>query len=74
MMRLAVLQHVPFEGPAAVGRWAAARGAALRAVHVYRGDPLPEISQFDMLAVMGGPMSEMFANNMRRLWISLRRL
>lgn len=25
--------------------------------HLYQGDPLPELSEFDMLTVMGGPMS-----------------
>ena len=36
MMRMAVLQHVEFEGPAAVADWAAARGFSLRAFHLYR--------------------------------------
>jgi GMP synthase-like glutamine amidotransferase len=69
LIRLVVLQHVPFEGPAAIELWAAARGAGLRAVHVYRGEPLPEISQFDMLAVMGGPMS--VNDDKRHLWLDL---
>ena len=56
-MRIAVLQHVPFEGPAAIADWAAARGFDVAVRHLYRGDPLPELSEFDMLVVMGGPMS-----------------
>lgn len=56
-MRLAVLQHVPFEGPAAIADWAAFRGVPLSAVRIYEGEALPELSAFDMLAVMGGPMS-----------------
>ena len=56
-MRMAVLQHVPFEGPAAIADWAAAHGADLTISHLYRGDPLPAMADFDMLAVMGGPMS-----------------
>lgn len=56
-MRMAVLQHVPFEGPAAIADWAAARGMELAAAHLYRGDPLPSLAGFDMLTVMGGPMS-----------------
>ncbi len=56
-MRIAVLQHVPFEGPAAIADWAAERGAAVAVSHLYRNDPLPALADFDMLAVMGGPMS-----------------
>jgi len=57
LMRLAVLQHVPFEGPAAIADWAASRRAPVSAVRLYAGEALPELSAFDMLAVMGGPMS-----------------
>ncbi len=56
-MRMAVLQHVPFEGPAAIADWAASRGIEIAAAHLYRGDPLPSLSEFGMLTVMGGPMS-----------------
>jgi len=67
MMRMAVLQHVEFEGPAAVGDWAAARGFPLRVFHLYRDTTLPSLSDFDMLTVMGGPMS---ANDEARLgWL-----
>ena len=57
MMRMAVLQRVEFEGPAAVADWAAARGFPLRVFHLYRDTTLPPLSDFDMLTVMGGPMS-----------------
>src|SRR5271165_3985143 len=56
-MRLHALQHVPFEGPAAIADWAAAQGVSMTVAHLYRGDALPSLSDFDMLAVMGGPMS-----------------
>lgn len=56
-MRMAVLQHVPFEGPAAIAEWAAGRGAPLSVYHGYRGGGLPALDSFDMLTVMGGPMS-----------------
>jgi GMP synthase-like glutamine amidotransferase len=54
---MAVLQHVPFEGPAAIAEWAGVRGVSASVSHLYRGDPLPGLGDFDMLAVMGGPMS-----------------
>ncbi len=56
-MRLAVLQHVPFEGPAAIADWAAERGYDLMVTHLYKDECLPGLSEFGMLAVMGGPMS-----------------
>jgi len=56
-MRMAVLQHVEFEGPAAVADWAVRRGFPLRVFHLYRDPTLPSLSDFDMLTVMGGPMS-----------------
>lgn len=57
IIKMAVLQHVPFEGPAAIADWAAARKIDIAVRHLYRGDPLPELAEFDMLTVMGGPMS-----------------
>src|ERR1700730_11789951 len=67
MMRVAVLQHIEFEGPAAVADWAAGRGVPLRLFHLYRDPTLPSLADFDMLTVMGGPMS---ANDEARLgWL-----
>jgi GMP synthase-like glutamine amidotransferase len=67
MMRMAVLQHVEFEGPAAVADWATARAFPLRVFHLYRDTTLPALPDFDMLTVMGGPMS---ANDEARLgWL-----
>jgi GMP synthase (glutamine-hydrolysing) len=56
MIRMAVLQHVEFEGPAAIADWAAAHGAHLRLFDLYRDPTLPTLADFDMLTVMGGPM------------------
>ena len=56
-MRVHYLQHVPFEGPARVAAWVAAKGHSLTSTHVYRGDALPEIDALDWLVVMGGPMN-----------------
>jgi GMP synthase-like glutamine amidotransferase len=57
IMRIAVLQHVEFEGPAAVADWAVEHGFPLRLFHLYRDATLPSLADFDMLTVMGGPMS-----------------
>lgn len=56
-MKIKVLQHVPFEGPAAIAGWAVRRGHTLSIVHLYKGERLPQLNDFDMLCVMGGPMS-----------------
>ena len=56
-MRIHCLQHVPFEGPARIAHWAAARGHELSVSHLYAGDPLPALDRFERLIVMGGPMS-----------------
>jgi len=66
-MRMTVLQHVEFEGPAAVVDWAAGREFPFRVFHLYRDTALPSLSDFDMLTVTGGPMS---ANDEARLgWL-----
>lgn len=56
-MRIHVLQHVPFEGPARIGAWAAAAGHCLTSTRLDLGEPLPEIEALDWLLVMGGPMN-----------------
>lgn len=56
-MHMAILQHVPFEGPAAIATWAHSQGISNTVYHIYRGDAAPAQNDFDVLAVMGGPMS-----------------
>ncbi len=56
-LRLHYLQHVAFEGPGWIRPWADAAGAALTATRLYRDDPLPAMKAFDLLVIMGGPMS-----------------
>jgi len=56
-MRIHTLEHVPFEGPAALEEWAAAHGHALARTAVFANRPLPGLDDFDVLAVLGGPMS-----------------
>jgi len=55
-MRILVLQHVPFEGPAAIADWAAHKGHSITSTALYDGAPLPVLSEFDWLVIMGGPM------------------
>lgn len=56
-MRVHYLQHVSFEEPAAISDWAVEAGHIITCSHLYRGDALPDRSEFGLLVVMGGPMS-----------------
>lgn len=56
-VRIACLQHVPFEGPAAVGVWAASRGFPLSVTRLFAHEPPPAQDAFDLLVLLGGPMS-----------------
>jgi len=50
------LQHVPFESPAHIADWAAARGHALSVTRVF-AEALPDAGAIEALVIMGGPMS-----------------
>ena len=56
-LRLHYLQHVPFEGLGRIRPWAQATGAAITATRFYQGHSLPALDAFDLLVIMGGPMS-----------------
>lgn len=55
-MRIHVIQHVPFEGPALVATWATDRGHALTC-GLALTEEYPPIGQLDFVVVMGGPMA-----------------
>lgn len=57
MLRLHVLTHVPFEGPAHIAAWARDRGHALHGTRLDAGEALPALDAFDWLIIMGGPMN-----------------
>lgn len=52
-----VLQHVAFETPAYIGEWAQKNNHTITYTHLYRNEKLPNVDAFDILVVMGGPMS-----------------
>lgn len=56
-MRIHYLQHVPFEGLGTIEQWAMKNGHSLTATRLYSGDALPNLEQFDLLVILGGPMS-----------------
>lgn len=54
MRRLAVVQHIEFEGPGLVAEWAKTRGYQLDSF--LAKEALPAASDYDLLVLMGGPM------------------
>jgi len=56
-VRIRGLQHVLFEGPAAIADWARSRGHELAVTPLFRGEPPPAPDAFDALVLLGGPMS-----------------
>lgn len=56
-MQIHYLQHVPFEGLGTIEAWAIANGHTLTSTRLYAADPLPSLEQFDLLVILGGPMS-----------------
>jgi GMP synthase-like glutamine amidotransferase len=56
-MNIHYLQHVPFEGLGNIEQWAIANGHHLSVTRLYAGDHLPALEHFDMLILLGGPMS-----------------
>ena len=56
-MRIQVLQHAAYEGPGEIGAWALTRGHVVTITHLYRGDALPALRDFDALVILGGEMN-----------------
>jgi GMP synthase-like glutamine amidotransferase len=56
-MKVSVLQHAASEGPGEIARWAGDRGHKVEVRHLYLGEPLPALTDFDLLVVMGGEMN-----------------
>ncbi len=56
-MRIHSLEHAPFEGPGRIADWARERGHTLARTALHDGEAPPALDAFDLLVVMGGPMS-----------------
>lgn len=56
-MKLHYLQHVPFEGLGLIADWAKERGVEVSVTHLFEDEALPSMASFDLLVVLGGPMS-----------------
>jgi GMP synthase-like glutamine amidotransferase len=56
-MRAHYLQHVPFEGLGSIEPWLRKAGYEIGCTRLYESEALPPSDSFDLLIVMGGPMS-----------------
>ena len=56
-MKIVWIQHESFEGPEYIREWAKNRGHEISGVMAFDNQPLPALDTFDLLVVMGGPMS-----------------
>jgi GMP synthase-like glutamine amidotransferase len=59
-LEIAVITHVPFEGPELIETWFLARGHTVRTVPLYHGAAAARLKAArtaDLVVVMGGPMS-----------------
>lgn len=55
-MRVHIIQHTPFEGPASITNWCGSHDLTYTKTQLAQGGSLPELDQFDLLIVLGGPM------------------
>lgn len=55
-MKIHYLQHVPFELPEHISVWAKEKGHEITGTLLYENYYLPELSEFDLLVILGGPM------------------
>lgn len=56
-MRIHVLQHVPYEGPGSIARWAEKHHHSISFTRFFNGGTLPDHDSYDLLLILGGPMS-----------------
>lgn len=69
-MKLSVIQHVPFEGPAAIKEWTALHHIEMNIYELFNEDKLPRSKEIDFLVILGGPMS---ANSSEFKWMEKER-
>jgi len=56
-MKIHILQHVSFEDPGTILGWAEERNFPVYFTRFFRQESLPKPDDFDLLIIMGGPMS-----------------
>lgn len=56
-MRVHWLQHVPFEGLGSIEEWTSGRASMVSCTRLFDDPAFPDLSDFDLLIIMGGPMA-----------------
>ncbi len=56
-MKIHILQHVPFENPGTILDWAGERNFSVGFTQLFKQEKLPNLEEFDLLVIMGGPMN-----------------
>jgi len=56
-VRIHFLQHIPYEFQTTIEKWAGQRRHATSKTALYRDFILPQCDEFDLLIILGGPMS-----------------
>jgi len=56
-MSVLILKNVSHEGPGTIGDFLSSSGVPFSVVDLSRGEDIPDLSGFDTLIMMGGPMS-----------------
>jgi len=56
-MHFLVIQHLGIEPPALIGETIESAGHTITAIHLDKGDSLPDSNNFDGFVIMGGPQS-----------------
>jgi GMP synthase-like glutamine amidotransferase len=56
-VRIHFLQHIPYEFQTTIEKWAGQRGHAISKTTFYEDFKLPRFDEFDLLILLGGPMS-----------------
>lgn len=67
-IRIHYLQHVSFEGLGCIEKWALDKGHRLTSTKFYESAQLPQLTEFDWLIVMGGPMG--VADELKYEWLA----
>lgn len=55
-MHIHFIQHMPFEHPASIAEWAAAKNYTTSYTKVFEATTFPSLGSFNMLVIMGGTM------------------
>jgi len=56
-MRIHAIMHAPFEILGAIEKWVKEKNHLLSETHTYLNQKLPDVAEFDLLVIMGGPQS-----------------